>query len=59
MGINTGLVVVGEIGSNLRMGYTSIGDATQVCPGEKVPVDGVIVEGNSAVNESMFVISHL
>ncbi len=29
------------------------GDLLRVRPGEKVPVDGVIVEGNSAVDESM------
>ena len=30
MGLNTGLVVVGEIGDNLRMDYTAVGDTTNV-----------------------------
>ncbi|MBI5823386.1 MAG: cadmium-translocating P-type ATPase [Chloroflexi bacterium] len=30
-----------------------VGDVIQVRPGEKIPVDGVIVEGASAVDESM------
>ena len=31
----------------------SVGDLLRVRPGEKIPVDGVIVEGASAVDESM------
>src|SRR6266851_763528 len=30
MGLNTGLVVVGKIGDNLRMDYTAVGDTTHV-----------------------------
>ena len=30
-----------------------VGDLVQVRPGEKIPVDGVVVEGRSAVDESM------
>lgn len=30
-----------------------VGDVVQIRPGEKVPVDGVIVEGSSSVDESM------
>jgi len=29
------------------------GDALRVRPGEKIPVDGIVVEGSSSVNESM------
>lgn len=27
-------------------------DVFVVCPGEKIPVDGIVIEGNSAINES-------
>ncbi len=30
-----------------------VGDAVRVRPGEKIPVDGVILEGSSAIDESM------
>ena len=30
MGLNTGLVVVGSIGNNLRMDYSAIGDTTNL-----------------------------
>lgn len=30
-----------------------VGDVIVVKPGEKIPVDGVIVEGNSTIDESM------
>ena len=33
--------------------HVHVGDLLRVRPGEKVPVDGVVTEGNSAVDESM------
>ena len=33
--------------------HVSVGDLLRVRPGEKVPVDGVVVEGASAIDESM------
>ena len=38
---------------DVPLGHVHVGDLLRVRPGEKVPVDGVVVEGVSAVDESM------
>lgn len=38
---------------DVALTHVHIGDTLRVRPGEKVPVDGVVTEGNSAVDESM------
>ena len=39
--------------TDVPLGEVKIGDVCRVRPGEKVPVDGVVMEGRSAVDESM------
>lgn len=38
---------------DVPLGHVHAGDKLRVRPGEKIPVDGVVVEGNSSVDESM------
>ncbi|MEO7344380.1 MAG: heavy metal translocating P-type ATPase, partial [Methylotenera sp.] len=38
---------------DIPLTHVHVGDALRVRPGEKVPVDGVVTEGGSAVDESM------
>jgi Cu+-exporting ATPase len=38
---------------DVPLAYVHVGDTLRVRPGEKVPVDGVVLEGGSAVNEAM------
>ena len=39
--------------SDVPLELVMVGDRLRVRPGEKIPVDGIVVEGNSAVDESM------
>lgn len=38
---------------DIELSHVHVGDLLRVRPGEKVPVDGVVVEGHSPVDESM------
>ena len=38
---------------DIPLSHVHVGDALRIRPGEKVPVDGVVIEGSSAVDESM------
>jgi P-type Cu+ transporter len=49
----TARVVRDGIETDLSLSEVKVGDICRVRPGEKVPVDGVVVEGHSAIDESM------
>jgi Cu+-exporting ATPase len=49
----TARVIRGGQAIDLPIEQVSVGDRILVRPGEKIPVDGTVIEGNSTVDESM------
>jgi Cu+-exporting ATPase len=49
----TARVLRGGVETDIPLGQVRVGDIVIVRPGEKVPVDGVITQGSSALDESM------
>ena len=49
----TARVLRGDVEQDIPIAAVQVGDLVRVRPGEKVPVDGVIAEGRSSVDESM------
>ncbi len=49
----TARVIRDNTEEDIRLDQVKVGDRLRVRPGEKVPVDGVVLEGNSWVDESM------
>ncbi|ADB42835.1 copper-translocating P-type ATPase (plasmid) [Spirosoma linguale DSM 74] len=45
--------VTGDIITDVNVTTLNLGDVVLVRPGERIPTDGAVVEGDSAVNESM------
>jgi Cu+-exporting ATPase len=49
----TARVLVDSTETDVPLDQVKVGDRIRVRPGEKVPVDGVVLEGHSSVDESM------
>jgi Cu+-exporting ATPase len=49
----TARILRGGREEDIPLDQVKVGDQLRVRPGEKVPVDGVIIEGNSSIDESM------
>ncbi|MBN2880103.1 MAG: copper-translocating P-type ATPase [Clostridia bacterium] len=49
----TARVISGGVEKDIPIEDVKVGDVISVRPGEKIPVDGIIIEGTSSVDESM------
>ena len=49
----TARVLRDGVEKDIPLDHVQVGDRLRVRPGEKIPVDGVVVEGHSSVDESM------
>lgn len=46
-------IILNNVEKNIPISEVKIGDILKVKPGEKIPVDGEIIEGNTTIDESM------
>ena len=53
LGAKTARVLVNGVEKEVPIDAVQVGDVLVVRPGEKIPTDGIVVEGESAVDESM------
>lgn len=49
----TARVVRNGVETDVEIEQVAVGDTVLVRPGEKIPVDGILIEGNSTIDESM------
>lgn len=49
----TALRVEGSVEKEVALADVRVGDVLRVRPGERVPVDGIVLDGSSAIDESM------
>ena len=53
MAPKTARVIRDGVESDIPLPHVQVGDRLRIRPGEKVPVDGIVIEGRSSVDESM------
>ncbi len=53
LGAKNARVLVDGVEKEIPIDLVEVGDVMVVRPGEKIPTDGVVIEGESAVNEAM------